>query len=80
MDLLRSGIKKSTSTIWIMPKPLHVSHAPSGELKLNKRGCKSTTEKPHFGHAYFAENNISSFFVIAKAKPSAFLSAVSSES
>ena len=48
MDFVRSGIRYSTSTFWVIPNPLHVSHAPKGALKENNRGSSLGMLNPQY--------------------------------
>ena len=46
----RSGMTRSGSiTSWV-PMPVHVGHAPCGELNENERGSSSSMVVPSYGH------------------------------
>ncbi len=59
-DRSGSSISFSGSTSRRKPKPEQVGQAPCGELKLKSRGEISLSEKPQLGHAWRADNTISS--------------------
>jgi hypothetical protein len=44
---------------YFVPRPLHVGHAPYGELNENKRGSISGYENPSYGHMNLAEISFS---------------------
>src|SRR5258708_24577849 len=54
---VKLGAKTFSSLIFKSePKPLHISHAPCGELNENKRGSISGSEIPQKLHANFSLN------------------------
>src|SRR5258708_4849325 len=67
---VKLGAKTFSSLIFKSePKPLHISHAPCGELNENKRGSISGSEIPQKLHANFSLNKRSVNFwgLVAKS-------------
>src|SRR3546814_4204270 len=66
------------------PRPSQPLHAPTGELKENRRGSSSGNAYSHTGQLYFDENSIgsadASSIDCTVAMPSPSLSAVSNDS
>src|SRR3989338_4012921 len=52
------GITRSGSTSSFVPRPVHVGHAPCGELNENSRGSSSGRLMLHNGHAKCSENTL----------------------
>ena len=50
IDLLRSGMIRSTSNSSRMPSPVHSGQAPWGELNENERGSSSSNVVPSYAH------------------------------
>src|SRR3989344_4048609 len=75
------GKTSSGSTSRVCPSPVHLSHAPYGELKEKRRGSIGGREISQTGQAKCSEKGWSpSFSTETTAIPSPFLNAVSSES
>jgi hypothetical protein len=48
------GISSAGSISSLVPNPVHVGHAPCGELKEKVRGSSSSIVKPSYGQLYFS--------------------------
>jgi hypothetical protein len=44
-----SGMSSAGSISSFVPRPVHVGHAPCGELNENERGSSSSIVKPSYG-------------------------------
>src|ERR1019366_6278671 len=51
MDFDGSGRSRSGSTLCTVPRPLHEGHAPTGDLKENRRGGSSGSDALQSGQA-----------------------------
>ena len=59
MERFLSGIKISTSTSLLTPKPLQSGQNPKGALKENNLGSTFGTENPHIGQVCLSERILS---------------------